>query len=307
VDGPNECWPELPYDGFAPTARLLHRGLQALGKLALLKPFERQWAHVVLLPTARGLTTGPVPWRDLTFTVEADMVAHAVRVSASNGRSAAFALGPMSVADWSASLNAALDGVGVGHRVNPVPQEVADPIPFPDDDERRPYDRRLVEAWWRALMASYRIFQVHHGRFLGRTPPIGLMWGTFDLRDARYNGDPCDVTGQGYISRNSANESHVMAGWWPGSEAYPRPAYFSYTYPAPDGLPEAAVRPEASRWEASLGEFVLDYDDVRLAADPGAELLAFLESSYGAGAALAGWQDYRCPGVPDGSAEGASL
>ena len=302
----NALWPALPYEDFAPTARLLHRGLQAVGKLNLLKPFERQWAHVVLLPTARGLTTGAVPWRDLTFAAEADFVAHEVRVSASNGRGAAFALGPMSVADWFASLNAVLDAVGVEHRVNPKPQEVADPIPFPEDTEQRPYDRRIVEAWWQALASTYRVFQIHHSRFTGKTPPVGLMWGSFDLRDARFNGDPCDVSGQGYISRNSANESESMAGWWPGSETYPRAAYFAYTYPAPKGLAEAPVQPAAAHWDVSLGEFILDYDDVRTAADPEAELLAFLESAYTAGAELAGWADYSCPGTPETAPEGAS-
>ena len=39
-------WPELDYDAFAPTMRLVHMGLQMVGKLTLLKPFEPQWANV---------------------------------------------------------------------------------------------------------------------------------------------------------------------------------------------------------------------------------------------------------------------
>ena len=229
----DRLWPELPYDEFAPTARLLHMGLQTIGKLTLLKPFERQWAHVALQPTARGLTTGAIPWHDLHFTVDADFVAHEIRVAATNGRTAGFALGPMSVADWLGALYAALDAVGVEHRINTKPQEVADPIPFDQDTAARPYDRHLVEAWWQALMSSYRVLQVHHSRFTGKTPPIGLMWGSFDLRDERANGVPCATTGAnaGYILRNAMNESHMDAGWWPGSAAYPRPAYLPTPIP----------------------------------------------------------------------------
>ena len=51
--------------------------------------------------------------------------------------------------------------------------------------------------------------------------------------------------------------------------------------------------------DAKLGEFVLDYDDVRLANDPEAALLAFLDSTYAAGASLAGWDPaWVCPGLP---------
>ena len=56
-------WPELPYGEFAPTMHLLQMGLQMAGKLTLLKPFEPQWANVVLGLTSRGLTTGPIPGR----------------------------------------------------------------------------------------------------------------------------------------------------------------------------------------------------------------------------------------------------
>jgi hypothetical protein len=107
------AWPELTYDAFAPTARLLHRGLQAVGKLTLLKPAEPHWANAALLPTSRGLTTGPIPWHDRVFTIEVDFISHALQASASDGRAAAFALVPMSVADWLASLYAVLDAIGV--------------------------------------------------------------------------------------------------------------------------------------------------------------------------------------------------
>jgi hypothetical protein len=47
--------------------------------------------------------------------------------------------------------------------------------------------------------------------------------------------------------------------------------------------------PAAARFDADLGEFVLPYSAVRSAADPEAELLSFLHSTYDAAADLAGW------------------
>ncbi len=301
------AWPELPYTAFAPTLRLLHRGVQTVGKLTLLKPFEPQWGNVALLPTSRGLTTGPIPWHDRLFTVDVDLVSHELRAAGSDGRSGGFSLRPMSVADWLASLTAVLAAIGVEHRIGLKPQEVPDPIPFDQDTAQRPYDAELVGAWWQALLSTFRVFQVHHGRFTGRTPPIGLLWGSFDLRDARYGGVPQAMGPEkGYIERNTMNECHVEVGWWPGSDAYPRPAYFAYTSPAPDGYDSATVRPSAARWEPSLSEFVLDYDEVRTADDPEAELLAFCESTYEAGTRLAGWADFTCPGLPEPAPQGGT-
>jgi hypothetical protein len=38
-----------------------------------------------------------------------------------------------------------------------------------------------------------------------------------------------------------------------------------------------------------MGEFLLDYDDLRRSGNPDRDLLAFLESTYEAGATAAGW------------------
>ena len=67
------------------------------------------------------------------------------------------------------------------------------------------------------------------------------------------------------------------------------PFFYSYAYPTPEGFAEAKVEPEAARFDATLGEFVLDYDAVRLAGDPDGALMAFLESTYRAAADLAHW------------------
>ena len=67
------------------------------------------------------------------------------------------------------------------------------------------------------------------------------------------------------------------------------PMFYSYAYPSPNGFDAAKVEPAAAHWDKSLGEFVLDYDVVRLAADPEATLLSFLTSTYAAAADLAHW------------------
>jgi len=286
----SNTWPALPYDEFAPTAYLLHRGLQAVGKLTLMKPFEPEWAHVALELTSRGLTTGLVPIGSEHFTVEVDLVSHEIRCTTTAGQAGRLALGPTSVAQLTGDLLRMLRDLGLDVKLDPRPQEVPHPTPFHEDVEPRPYDRRLAGAWWRILVAAYRVFQRYHARFRGKTQPVGLMWGTFDLRDVRYNGDlPAPEPGAGYIRRNAMDAALVEAGWWPGSDDYPRPAFYSFTFPQPPALEEARIEPRAARWEASLREFVLDYDDLRASSDAEGDLLAFLETTYRAGATRAGW------------------
>jgi len=65
--------------------------------------------------------------------------------------------------------------------------------------------------------------------------------------------------------------------------------YYAYAAPEPAGLREARIRPAAASYDATLGEFVLDYDAVRRAPSPRETLLEFMQSTYDAAADLARW------------------
>ena len=282
-------WPELPYEEFAPTAYLMHMITQIVGKLKLATPFEPQWANVPLWVTSRGLTTGPIPNGAGTFTVDIDLIGHVLTVATSWGGTGSFALGPSSVADAFERIMATLKETGVEVIIDTMPQEIANPTRFDEDTALRPYDKALANAWWRILVSSHRVMQRYHARFEGKTPPVGLMWGTFDLRDARYTGPylPPSASNTGYIRRNAMNQAQIECGWWHGGPNYPKPAYYSFTFPQPTEIAQFSLKVGA--WNGSMGEFILDYDHVRTARDPEAELYAFLESAYDAGAKLAGW------------------
>jgi len=283
-----EPWPELSYELFGPTGHLLHMIAQIIGKLKLATPFEPQWANVALWVTSRGLTTGAIPDGPGTFGVTLDLVDHRIDIATSWGARSGFELSACSVAEAYERIFAELEDAEVAAVINPMPQEIPHPVRCDVDTEFRPYDAQLANAWWRALASSEQVMRRYHARFWGPTPPIGLMWGTFDLRDVRLNGSRI-VPGPdiGYIRRNAMDREQIESGWWAGSDAYPRPAYFSFTYPQPEGIERAEL--STGRWDAALGLFVLDYEEVRTAADPAAMLLGFLESSYEAGAAAIGW------------------
>ncbi len=283
-------WPPFSYPEFAATQHLLHMGLQVLGKLKLKEPFQPQWAEVPLWLSGRGLTTGPIPYAGGAYEVTADLISHQVGCVTSWGFSGHFELGPMSVAEFVHFLFDLLRKASVDISINLTPQEVPLAISFDQDKQQRPYEPALVNSWWRILLSAQRVMQVFQGRFKGKTQPIGLMWGTLDIRDARYNGKPASPGANAdYIRRNAMNEELVEVGWWSGNAAYPKPAFYSFTFPLPAGIENARVNPPASRWDSAMGEFLFDYDDLRNSRDPDGDLLSFFESTYQAGAERAGW------------------
>ena len=59
-----------------------------------------------------------------------------------------------------------------------------------------------------------------------------------------------------------------------------RAAFFAFAYPTPDGFADASLGPAAARWDAELGEYVLDWEDIRESADPHALALEFARSAF---------------------------
>jgi hypothetical protein len=297
----NDPWPPLSYPDFAGTQYFLHMGLQAIGKLKLKEPFQPQWSAVVLWVNARGLTTGPLHYAGGAYEVSVDLISHETVCVTSWGRSERFALASMSVAAFVGRLFDLLHKVGVDVSINLMPQELANPIPFDQDKAPRPYERVMANHWWRILLSTQRVMQVFKGGFQGKTQPIGLMWGTLDIRDTLYNGKPASPGVKAdYIRRNAMNAELIEMGWWSGNAGYPKPAFYSFTHPQPAGIEGSKIRPPGARWDVAQGEFLFDYDELRKSKDADGDLLAFYRSAFEAGAALAGWDSHLMgSGRPD--------
>lgn len=271
----SDAWPELPYDAWRDTRDTLHMYVQIVGKVRLsLTPVEPEWAHIPLFVTARGLNTSPIPHPNGTFDIDVDFVDHLVSVRTARGQVEQVRLEPRSVADFYAELMRALDRAGVPAEITEVPSDMADGTPFPEDVEHASYDAEWANRFWRVLVTVDGVLKEHRARFLGKTFPVALWWGSFDIAYSRFSG---------------AGSEHAAAGFWPGDEKTPQPAFYAYTSPRPDGIEAAQLRPDAAHWSTELGEFLLPYEAVRAAADPRRALLDFLDTTYEAGAQRAGW------------------
>lgn len=287
----NQRWPPLPLAEWQPTRDTLHLWTQIVGKLKIaLAPFQNQLWHTSLALTARGLTTGPLPYRGGVLQADFDFHDHHLRLLCGDGRSQTVSLHPRSVADFYADVMHRLDLLGVTAQINPLPQELPAPIPFDQDTIHASYDPDAARRWWQIMTSAATVMWRQRSWFVGKASPVHFFWGSFDLTATRHNGEPAPPHPErGYIYRVAENEANWAAGFWPGSGAVDYPAFYAYMVPQPDGMPAAAIAPGAAFWHEEMREFLLPYDAVRTEADPEATLMAFLQSSYAACADLAEW------------------
>ena len=287
-----EAWPELPYQAWRDTLDTLHMKLQIVGKVRLaLTPFEPQWANVPLYLTPRGLTTTPMEsGAGLIFDVDVDLIDHRVAIRTVRGETRHVRLTAQPVADFYAEFMSSLAALGVDAHFQPIPSEVSDPIPFAADRIHATYEPKWANRFWRVLSQVDLVIKEHRSRYRGRHSPVQFFWGSFDLAYSRFNGRPATPPpGSGVIERLGGDAEQICCGFWPGHSRFPQAAFFSYTYPKPDGIEQQAIEPSQASWSPDLGEFALLYDDVRQSASPREAILRFCESTYAAGARQAAW------------------
>lgn len=288
--------PVLDWPASRETLIALQLRTQILGKIRLaLTPWLNHGWHVPLYVTPTGLTTSAIPYGPATFELTMDFHAGLVRAICSTGANASIALAPGTIADFYADVMRMLADLGIQVSIAALPNEMPDPVRFPDDHAQRPYDADAVRAFHAALAFADDVFKQFRTGFVGKASPVHFFWGSFDLAVTRFSGraappHPGGVPGlPDAVTREAYSHEVSSAGFWPGGDAFPEAAFYSYAYPAPEGFAEAAVRPGAARFDAALGEFVLPYEAVRASADPRAALLDFLQSTYQAAADLGYW------------------
>lgn len=288
-------WPELSYPAWRETAATLQLWTQVVGKIRLsLTPWLNHGWHVPLYVSTRGLTTSPMPVGREILEIEFDFITHRLLVRTSRGDEHTLSLEPQSVAQFYVGLMKLLGDIGIQVSINEMPNEVPDPIHFSEDRTHASYDADAAHRFWRALLQADRVFKLFRSGFLGKASPVHFFWGSFDLAVTRFSGrhapvHPGSVPGlPDAVTREAYSHEVSSAGFWPGSDAYPHAAFYSYAYPEPPGFRDAKVSPGAV-FDAALGEFILPYETMRGASDPDRMLLDFLSTTYAAAADAGGW------------------
>jgi len=286
-----ETWPALPLAEWKPTLDTLHMWTQIVGKVRLVQsPLVNHWWNVPLYVTPRGLTTSIIPHGSRSFEIDFDFIDHLLRVRTGEGTTRTLSLAPRSVADFHRELMATLDGLDLPVSIHGTPDEVDDPIPFALDETHTSYEAEYAQRHWRILVQADRVLKEFRSRFIGKCSPVHFFWGSFDLAVTRFSGRRAPpMPDADAITREGYSHEVISHGFWAGSGNIAEPAFYSYTAPQPDRLPQAAIRPAKAFYNPETTGFILPYEVVRKAADPDAVLLEFLQSTYEAGANLAKW------------------
>jgi hypothetical protein len=289
-------WPELPWAAWRDTCATLQLWTQIVGKIRLAQtPWLNHSWHIPLYVTARGLTTSPIPYGERSFEIQFDFIRQVLDVEVTNGARRCMALEPLCVADFYGAVMAVLAELDIPVRINDYPCEIAGATRFSQDRVHSAYDAEAAQRFWRILVQVDRVLKQFRTGFLGKCSPVHFFWGSFDLAVTRFSGrtaPPYQGTAPGVaaaVMREAYSHEVSSAGFWPGGNGIDYPAFYSYTYPAPAGFKEAPVTPKEAFFSATLGEFLLPYDAVRLAPEPDAALLGFLQSTYEAAARAADW------------------
>jgi hypothetical protein len=286
-------WPALPYEEWRATRDTLHAHTQVLGKLAVvLAPPEPQLQHAALRLTARGWETQPLPAPDGSgaFIAALDLHTYEAVVEHSDGRVRRIGLTPdRAVGEVTREMLAAVTELAGPVAINPKPQETTWKTPLDDDDEHASFDRAQVDAYLAAATHAAQVLAELRAPYRGRSTPVNAWWGSFDLSVGFFSGRSVTPASHDFITRNSGDAEQVAVGWWPGDARYPRAAFFAYAYPAPEGLSDATLSPPAAHWDATLGEFILDWDDIREEPDPHGAALEFARTAVRHGCEVCGW------------------
>lgn len=300
------AWPDILYPEWRDTCAALHLWAQIVGKYRFANtPWENHSWHATFYVVPRGLSTGPIHVGPMALALDFDLIDQRLRVEASNGKAASFALESTSVAMFHDRVRRCVEAVGTDFSIDGMPNEIAGAVCFERDVTVRPYDAGAVRRFHAALVQIDRVFKQFRTSFLGKVSPVHLFWGSFDLAVTRFSGRRAPLHPGGIpnlpdaVTREAYSHQESSAGFWAG-EGVNEPMFYSYAYPATTDFRTSAVSPPEAYWDAALGEFLLPYRVVRASADPDATLLQFLQSTYEAAAVTGGWDrgELECaPGV----------
>lgn len=289
-------WPTLEYSKWIATYETLHRWIQIVGKLRLCKsPFSNHSWNTTLYISSRGFTTGAIPLGERNLTVEFDFLDHLLVFQDSQNRNYVIQLHNESVASFYAHFQEALKVMQVEPSFEASPNELEDCTPFAKDEWHHTYVPEDAYRAWQVFVRVNNVFEEYRSNYIGKSSPVHLFWGSFDLAITRFSGRRAPEHPGGFphlndeVAREAYSHEVISCGFWPGNSLYPEAAFYAYAYPEPDQFSKIKVVPEDAFYHPELREFILPYSKVIASSNPSEMILSFMESTYRAAANFGSW------------------
>ncbi|WP_336250896.1 DUF5996 family protein [Stomatohabitans albus] len=298
------AWPSLRVDDWTDTRNTLHMWVQIVGKIRMqYAPLLNHWWQVTFYITPVGMTTSSIPYAGDTFDIEFNFIEHELLFRRSNGKHTSFALEQMTTAEFYAKVKAAMDAIEVPMDIILTPNEVDPAIPFDEDTTHKTYDKEAVTAFWRQLSKAHIAMEEFRSHFIGKVSPVHFFWGSFDMAVTRFEGTiaprhPGGVPNCGdWVMVEGYSHKLSSCGFWPGGGE--EGAFYSYTYPVPDGFSEQKIEPAEAFYSEEFQQFLLPYEAVRQSDNPEEKVRQFFNSTYAVAADLGNWDRKALESTPD--------
>jgi hypothetical protein len=231
-----------------PTRDALHQAAQVLNAIKVPSVARQPNAlHHSLNVSASGLNTGELNFGGvmaLDFGVQGDLLPDYPQLTWSNGSGEEFAI-PLAGYTQITLLDAVVKHLAdYGYPVTPRTDEIKGETIFQIHPETATQYAAALDRIYTA-MARFR------ARLLGTMTPLVVWSHHFDLSMLYF------VSGS-----DEHSDPHLNFGFAPESPGIPRPYFYVYAYPMPDGLVNQPL-PTPARWhtEGWTG-VVLDYDSI---------------------------------------------
>ena len=290
--GHEDIWPELAYNSWKDTYATLHMWTQIVGKVELeLNPQTNHWWETALLVTPTGLSTYPIYYNNRSFTVEFNFQEHLLKIVTSNGNRKSMSLEALSVSEFYFEFMKILSELKIKVQINTLPQEIPNPVRFPENKANHSYNRKQVVNFHKILLQADRVFKQFRGGFIGKSSPVHFFWGSFDLALTRFSGRKSQaISGADSVTQEAYSHEVMSVGFWPGSGNILEPAFYAYASPEPSGFQTREdIKPKEAFYNPETKGYILRYEDVRKSDHPDQMILDFCESTYEAAALLGGW------------------
>ena len=279
-------WPALSYDKGKDTYATLHMWTQIVGKikLAVVPWINHSW-HVTLHLTPTGLTTSDMPFKAKNFQIDFDFLDHQLKIITSDGEERKF--------DFYQKIMAELSDLKIDIKINSMPVEIENPIPFEKDTVHATYDKEQAHALHQALLKAQNVLTHMRCNFTGKCSPVHFFWGSFDLACTRFSGRTAPTHPGGapncadWVMEEGYSHELSSCGFWPGGGD--EGAFYCYAYPAPDGFADHPVAPAGAFFSEEFGQFLLPYESVRQSSNPDQMVRDFLQTTYAAAADRGDW------------------
>jgi hypothetical protein len=290
-------WPIYQYEECKDTIFLLHQWTRMVGNIRLKNsPWLNQTKDLSLYIDTQGLSTRPIPYEGGIFEIKFDFHRHELKIKTSFGTRERFALGGHNVASFNQQLLEKLSFLSIDAFIPDSANSITEPILYPTNPNRILYHAFQAQKLWKVMIQAHSIFTIFQSRFLGKSSPIHIIWGSFDLSYSRFSGRKI----QEFSEENLRDQNHdwdqtstlerFTVGFWPGNDLYPSPCFYASVHPFDPGYETDNLKPSEAFWSKELGKFILPYAIVQKSAIPHETLLSFLQSTYDHVATLGKWE-----------------